>query len=166
MNADDNTPESSRQMYRVVDADLAAPKLPGSVAVRAAVDDIIDTIAAELVIAAEQCVREFGDFHLALSGGNTPQPLYERLMYDPDCRRLPWRRTHLWIVDERRVPFDDDRSNFKMIRETIVDHADIPADQVHPIFATADEPDIDYEKRIKEARCVGKRIRIGWIMSY
>ena len=34
--------------------------------------------------------------------------------------QLPWKRTHLWIVDERRVDPEDDRSNFKMIKETLV----------------------------------------------
>ena len=64
-------------------------------------------------------MREFGDFHLALSGGAIFEPIYQRLMYDPDCRRLPWRRTHLWIVDETCVPFDDPRSSFRMISEIV-----------------------------------------------
>ena len=113
------------------------PPLPGEVVVAHTVDELIDKLAAELVIHAENCVRQFGDFHLALSGGPDPVPLYERLMYDPNYRRLPWRRTHLWIVDERCVPFDDKRSNFRVISEIIVDHADIPHEQVHPIFATS-----------------------------
>jgi 6-phosphogluconolactonase len=99
-------------------------------------------------------VRAFGDFHLALSGGSTPQPLYRRLMYDPNYRDLPWKRTHLWLVDERRVPFDDERSNFRMIRELIVDHSDIPREQVHAIFPLADHPDIDYERDLTET--------LGW----
>lgn len=140
----------SRRTYELIDEHIAAPPLPGTVEARPTVDDVIDALAADLIVHSENCVREFGDFHLALSGGSTPVPLYERLMYDPDCRRVPWRRTHLWIVDERCVPFDDERSNFRMIRETIVDHADIPPEQVHPVFATADDADSDYERRIKE----------------
>jgi len=94
------------EMYALEDATYDRPALPGEVVRTRSVDELIDAIAANLVIHAENCVREFGDFHLALSGGSTPQPLYERLMYDPDYRRLPWRRTHLWIVDERRVPLE------------------------------------------------------------
>src|SRR5690606_13508538 len=94
-----------------------APPLPGEVATAAMTDDVIDLVAADLVMHALNCVREFGDFHLALSGGSAPVPLYRRLMYDPNYRRLPWRRTHLWMVDDRCVDFDDDDSNYKMIRD-------------------------------------------------
>jgi 6-phosphogluconolactonase len=133
-------------------AKLAArkPPLPGTVVLRETADDLIDAAAADLLFQAKSCVRTFGDFHLALSGGTTPEPLYRRLMYDPNYRDLPWKRTHLWIVDERRVPFDDERSNFKMIRETLVIHSDIPTEQVHPIPATLDDADTRYETEIKE----------------
>ena len=118
-----------------------APKLPGTVVLREDADTLVDAVAADLLIQAHNCVRAFGDFHLALSGGSTPVVLYQRLMIDPAYRELPWARTHLWIVDERRVPFDDDRSNYKMINEIIGDHSGIPAEQVHPIFAMADDAD-------------------------
>jgi len=126
------------------------PNLPGKVVVAATSDDLFDKLAADLIVHSLNCVRQFGDFHLALSGGSTPQPLYERLMYDPDCRSIAWRRAHLWIVDERCVPLDDPASNYRMIRETIVDHADIPIEQVHPIEAMSDSADFDYERLIKE----------------
>ncbi|MCA9286625.1 MAG: 6-phosphogluconolactonase [Phycisphaerales bacterium] len=136
--------------YEVDEIVVEHPPLPGDVIAAPDADRLVDLLAADLVAQAMSCARSFGDFHLALSGGSTPQPLYERLMYDPNLRVLPWRRTHLWIVDERRVPFDDARSNFRAIRETIVDHSDIPPEQVHPIFAMADEPDVDYERTLRE----------------
>jgi len=132
----------------------APPALDGTVVVRESLDDVIDAVAGDLFMQACACVRAFGDFHLALSGGSTPQPLYRRLMYDPNYRDLPWKRTHLWIVDERVVPFDDDRSNFKMIRELIVEHSAIPPEQVHPIPAMLAQPDLLYEQEIRE--------NLGW----
>ena len=71
-------------------------------------------------------------------------------MYDPLLREFPWTRTHLWIVDERRVPFDDPASNFGMIRDLIVTQSDIPAHQVHPIHATRDDADAAYEQELQE----------------
>ncbi len=129
---------------------LRAPSLPGSVIVRQTLDDLIDVVAAELYFHAKNCVRAFGDFHLALSGGSTPEPLYRRLMYDPNFRDLPWKRVQLWIVDERCVPLDDAKSNFRMIRETIVDHSDIPREQVHPIHADQEGAAEGYEKQLQE----------------
>lgn len=130
------------------------PALPGTVVLRKEVDQAIDAAAADLMLQANNCVRAFGDFHLALSGGSTPIPLYQRLMIDPNFREFPWNRTHLWIVDERRVPFDDDRSNYKMISEIIGDHSGIPPEQVHPMFATADDADRQYEATLREV--------LGW----
>jgi 6-phosphogluconolactonase len=156
----DNTPANQADSASAVEPFAAedplppAPPLPGQVVIARSVDELIDSLAADLVVHAENCVRQFGDFHLALSGGSTPQPLYERLMYDPNYRRLPWRRTHLWVVDERCVPFDDPRSNFRTIDETIVNHADIPREQVHPIFALSPTADVEYETALREA--------LGW----
>lgn len=131
-----------------------APRLPGTVVVRETVDQVVDAMAADVLIQASACVRAFGDFHLALSGGSTPTPLYLRLMYDPSYRDLPWSRTHLWIVDERRVPFDDEKSNFKAISEIIVAHSGIPEEQVHPIPALEADADRRYERTIQES--------LGW----
>ena len=140
--------------YEIASERRPKPRLPGAVVLRESSEQLVDAIAADLLFQAKACVRAFGDFHLALSGGSTPQPLYRRLMYDPNYRDLPWKRTHLWIVDERRVPFDDERSNFRMIRELIVDHSDIPREQVHAIFPLAEHPDADYERELTET--------LGW----
>src|SRR5262245_13523884 len=137
--------------YELTECAIPAPTLPGKAMAARSIDEVIDKLAADLVVHSENCVRQFGDFHLALSGGSTPQPLYERLMYDPNYRRLPWRRTHLWQVDERCVPLDDPQSNFRMISEIIVDHADIPREQVHPMPAMSPTADVDYENELRES---------------
>jgi len=137
--------------YDVAEIQITPPPLPGEAAAAPTLDEIIDTLAADLVIHAENCIREFGDFHLALSGGPTFEQLYQRLMYDPSYRRLPWRRTHLWIVAETCVPFDHPDSAFGQISEIIGDHADIPSEQMHPIFAQSETAVADYEAALKEA---------------
>lgn len=130
------------------------PLLPGTVVLRPDTDAVVDAVAADLLIHAHNCVRAFGDFNLALSGGTTPVALYQRLMIDPAYRELPWSRTHLWIVDERRVPFDDERSNYKMISEILGDHSGIPPEQVHPIFAMAEDADEQYAQTLRDV--------LGW----
>ncbi len=143
-------PERRDRPYDLEEKSLSAPALPGAVAVALNVDRLVDMLAAEIIVHAKACVREFGDFELALSGGSTPLPLYERLMYDPDARQIPWIRTHLWQVDERAVAPDHEQSNFKVIRETIVDHSGIPDDQVHPMDALSETGHSDYEKQLRE----------------
>lgn len=126
------------------------PDLPGSVVVKPELEDLAGAILADLLIHAQNCVRAFGDFHLALSGGSTPLPVYMRLMTDPLYRSFPWKFTHLWVVDERRVPLEDERCNFRHLREIIADHADMPRGNVHPIVAERDDAAAAYERELKQ----------------
>ncbi|MCX5639685.1 MAG: 6-phosphogluconolactonase [Planctomycetota bacterium] len=134
--------------------EIDRPQLPGRVLVRHDPEDLYDALASDLMLHSANCVRQFGDFHLALSGGRTPFPLYERLMYDPRFRIMPWRRTHLWIVDERCVPFESELSNFSRIKEVIVDHSDIPPEQVHPMLANSPGSAERYERELRDT--------LGW----
>lgn len=147
-------PSAGPELYGIDEPTLPHPPLPGEVAVARDADALIDLVAAELLVHALNCVRTFGDVHIALSGGSTPLPLYERLMYDPNLRSFPWNRTHLWMVDERCVAFDDPKSNFGHIREIIVNHSGIPPEQVHPMLATRDDADVLYERELRE--------HLGW----
>lgn len=131
------------------------PRLPGATVLRPTADDAIDALAAEMMLHAQICVRQFGGFHMALSGGSTPVPLYERLMIDAALRGFPWEASHIWIVDERRVPFADDKSNFRVINEILGDHSGIPASHIHPIYATNPDADTAYELELR--RHLGQR---------
>lgn len=57
---------------------------------------------------------------IALSGGSTPKPAYEwaaRLCPD-------WGRAEIWFADERCVPPADERSNYRLVRESLLDRLD------------------------------------------
>lgn len=129
---------------------VPAPNLPGEVVIRRDEEEVIEALAGDLYIHALNCVRSFGDFHIALSGDRTTIPLYRRLMLDPAYRQIPWRRTHLWLVQEKCVPFDHEDSHWRIIREIIGDHADIPPVQLHPVFSLSPTADREYEKTLKE----------------
>lgn len=131
------------------------PHLPGALVVREDSDAILDAAAAELLVHAKNCVRAFGDFHLALSGAARNEPLFRRLMLDPNYRDLPWSRVHLWMVEEAVVPVDDPRRRFSVLQDWIIQQADIPEEQVHPIRAEAAEPDALYQADLRE--CLGWR---------
>jgi 6-phosphogluconolactonase len=74
-----------------------------------------------------------GPFHLCLSGGSTPKALYGCLAEAPYKEAFPWSRTQLWWGDERFVAPDDPLSNYRMVRETLLDKAPIPEANVHPM---------------------------------
>ena len=55
-------------------------------------------------------------FRLALSGGTTPEKIYEMLPSQDD---INWSRVEFYLVDERNVNVQDQRSNFKMINNAL-----------------------------------------------
>lgn len=58
-------------------------------------------------------------FRLALSGGSTPLPLYERMAAS---ELIDWSLVEIYLVDERYVPLSDEHSNTAMIQQALVDH--------------------------------------------
>ena len=127
------------------------PKLPGYVHVAPDTDKLFDDLGSALIGAADKAIEQRGVFHLALSGGGTPEPFYMRLVLDPRYRMFPWEQTHVWVVDERCVPEDDDRSNIKMIRESLLCQVPIPGQAVHPMPVLAEDPVADYEGQLSAA---------------
>jgi 6-phosphogluconolactonase len=76
---------------------------------------VLDEPAAE---AADRIARAAGaGGHVVLAGGNTPRAAYERLA----PMDLDWSGCVVWFGDERCVPPDDERSNFRMVRESLLD---------------------------------------------
>jgi 6-phosphogluconolactonase len=71
-------------------------------------------------------------FSIALTGGNTPKKLYEILASEEYKNKIDWSRANVFIGDERFVPFDDDRSNAKMIQQTLLDN--VAANPLHVHF--------------------------------
>ncbi|HET9419061.1 MAG TPA: 6-phosphogluconolactonase [Chthoniobacterales bacterium] len=73
---------------------------------------------------AHKALGERGEFRIALSGGNTPRPVYTQLA--AVAHDLPWERVIVTFSDERCVPPDDAQSNFRMARESLIAPAAIP----------------------------------------
>lgn len=74
-----------------------------------------------------------GPVSVALSGGSTPKLLYQTLAAAPFVGRVPWDRVHWFWGDERFVPHSDARSNYRMTMQAMLDRADVPPGNVHPI---------------------------------
>ena len=67
--------------------------------------------------------------HIAVSGGSTPGPMYEvAARLEPD-----WSRTSLWFADERCVAPEDERSNYRLVRERLLDRLERPPASEHRI---------------------------------
>jgi 6-phosphogluconolactonase len=114
---------------KVMDDGLAAPATRWlEVADRQA----LHLAALKIVVgAAAQAVAERGQFHLVLSGGETPRSIY-RMLRDIQAG---WGAWHVYFGDERCLPADDPERNSRMAGDAWLDHVVLPSGQVHPIPA-------------------------------
>ena len=105
--------------------------------------------AADLILqAARQAIARRGEFRLALSGGNTPRPVYAELARAG--LDLPWSKVLITFGDERCVRPDDEQSNFRMAQETLFAPAQIPETSILRMRGEIDPATaaLEYEKRI------------------
>lgn len=92
-------------------------------------------------------------FTLGLAGGSTPPATYGQLRKHD----LDWSRVDAWLSDERWVAPDDERSNGRMAKETLLD--DVEARYHRPIwgdFIKADDSAAHYEAMIRSIHADGE----------
>lgn len=96
-------------------------------------DTLADEAAREVAALAQAAIAAHGRFNIALSGGSTPRALHQRLASAPLRDTIDWERVVVYWGDERMLPPDDPESNFRMARETLLDHVPIPAAHIFPV---------------------------------
>jgi 6-phosphogluconolactonase len=79
------------------------------------VDDPARACAAMMVGAA------LGGGHIVLTGGSTPRAAYEHFVEATRTVELDLSETTFWMGDERCVAPEDERSNYRMIRESLLE---------------------------------------------
>ena len=97
---------------------------------------------------AEREINRKNEFTVAVSGGRTPVHVHRALASQ---KSFPWGKTHVFMVDERFVPYESDDNNFRMINESLLLHVGIPARNIHPILtpdSSARDCASKYEKDI------------------
>jgi 6-phosphogluconolactonase len=85
------------------------------VAIRTA--NFVADAANFILTQARAALSERNEFRIALSGGQTPRPVYSE--FGRLARELPWERVRFTFGDERCVPPNDPGSNFHMVREAL-----------------------------------------------
>lgn len=103
-------------------------------------EELSHTVADWLVDYSQDVLQRQDRFTIALSGGSTPQQLFELLAKPPYQATIEWEKWHIFWGDERYVPFEDDRNNAHMAYEALLNHVPVPAAQIH-VFRTDLEPE-------------------------
>lgn len=110
---------------------------------------VYDAIAYEIIKLTHNSQQKAID--IALSGGNSPKALFQRLS-KKYADEIPWSRIHFWWGDERCVSPDDEESNYKMTKDLLLSKISIPEDNIHRIKGEAnpEEEAIRYSKELED----------------
>jgi 6-phosphogluconolactonase len=85
-------------------------------------------VAAKLIAEeARRAVTTRGRFVMAVSGGKTPW----KMLRDLARESVPWNALHLVQVDERIAPTGDPDRNLTHLRDSLLSHAPLRAEQIH-----------------------------------
>jgi 6-phosphogluconolactonase len=113
--------------------------------------ELFAAAADEVLHSATEAVTQRGRYTIALSGGSTPRSLYTLLATNARSA-MPWDRTFFFWGDERHVSPADAESNYRMVEESMLSKAPVPAGNVFRV--AAENPDATaaadaYEKTLK-----------------
>lgn len=87
--------------------------------------ELSERIASDLA----QGIADLGVATLAVSGGGTPRPLFERLSQ----MDIDWANVRITLVDDRCVEPEDQASNTRLVRETLLQN-NATAAEFHPLY--------------------------------
>jgi len=90
-------------------------------------------------------------FAVAISGGSTPRRFYTLLGSPAHRDQVDWQHVHLFWVDERCVPKEDEASNFRTAFDTLLSKVALPDKNIHRIKGeeAPDKAARDYEEEIR-----------------
>jgi 6-phosphogluconolactonase len=110
------------------------------ISVHPSADAVAKAAAERFVTLAGDAVSSRGRFTVVLAGGSTPRALYKLLAAPEYRKRTPWEETIVLFGDERWVGPDDARSNYRMAKESLLEHVPIPSDNVHRMIGESRDP--------------------------
>lgn len=116
-------------------------------------DALARCVAGKIFVQARQSIAERGRFTFALTGGDSPVPLYQTLAEDPAYRDIPWAKTLCFFGDERHVPPDHRTSNYLQAKKKLFHTGLVPEENIfrfHAEIPDAEEAAADYEQILRK----------------
>jgi len=101
---------------------------------------LMDAVAGIVEGALGDALAARGEASIAVPGGRTPVPLFERLARCP----LDWARVHVTLTDERAVPVTEATSNERLVREHLLQGAAAGA-RFYPLMNGYEDPSVRAE---------------------
>lgn len=114
---------------------------------QAAVDEIVQAVQSSV-----------GLYTIALSGGTTPEAVYQLLAGEYGAN-IEWERVRLILGDERYVPSDHPSSNTRMVEELLIKPLGLPSDQ----WITMDT-ELEWKDCVADFNCRMQSVSIDLIL--
>ncbi|KAG8381086.1 hypothetical protein BUALT_Bualt06G0085700 [Buddleja alternifolia] len=113
-------------------------------------EDVAVALAKYTAELSAKYIKEKGSFSVVLSGGTLIETM-RKLVECPYKESVDWSKWLIFWVDERVVPLDDPRSNYKLALDGFLSKVPIPAKNIYPIHynSSPDHVAKDYEARLK-----------------
>jgi len=104
-----------------------AENLPDNWQVFEGAEQLAQTLTATILETAEASIKKKGSFHFITAGGTTPNRCYD-LLSDADA---DWSKWHIYMGDERVLPFTNSERNSQALLIHWLKHNDVPVKQIH-----------------------------------
>jgi len=103
-------------------------------------EDLCVKAVQEILDLSSKKIAMQNKFTLVLSGGSTPKGIYQSMASPLFRDKFSWENIHFFWGDERWVPPEDQRSNFRMATEALFTKVKIPSANIHPIPTKEADP--------------------------
>lgn len=114
------------------------------------VEVLISSLADTIVAISKESIAKKGRFDFVLSGGSSPQKLYELLASEKYRNKIDWSKTFFFFGDERFVPEGDPERNSLMAKKSLLEALEISDNNIFIVdtSTTPSESANRYAKRI------------------
>lgn len=106
------------------------------VVVAATPAELAESVGARFLGKVAVGLSENRDVHISLTGGSMGIALLVAAAAHPMRDMIDWSHVHFWWSDERWVEASSNDRNAKLAREALLDHLDIPAENIHEMPAS------------------------------
>jgi 6-phosphogluconolactonase len=101
------------------------------------------SVAARFITTAVDLLHEQGEINVVLAGGSVATEVLTAINLSAARDTVDWEHVTFWWGDERWLPRQDPERNELQARIALLDHLEIPEDNIHPFAASDTGLDLD-----------------------
>lgn len=101
-------------------------------------EELCTTAMEKFIALSIENIAAKGSFVVALSGGRTPNQLYDLMAKEENAAKIDWKNVFVFWGDERYVPLDNKDNNSFQAKQHLLDKINIPEGNIFRIPVNGD----------------------------